>query len=347
MEAARSCNGRSQRRVTLGSTLRVLVGVLLLGWLIRTLDVASLGSLFARLDVAPVAAACVVLVSSRWLTTWKWQVLLRAKDMRLPFAYLLRVVWISNFFGHFLPSAIGGDNIRMFTVARQMPRPTDAVSTVLMERLTGTVALSVIAVLGGAWSYLHWGRPDILVALLLPVGLLVAGLAGLWTEPGEWLVQWLLRRLTRVPGHRMLVQIHAAVQSYRHHRGAVTASVLVSGAIQALRVFAVYLVARAMGLPLRFHEALALVPAILFISMLPISIGGLGVREGAFIAFLRVAGLDATAAFGLSLVSRLAQWTSNLPGWALFVMGGIGRVPEAATVSERHRVAALSASESA
>jgi len=272
-----------------------------------------------------VAWAWALLLASRLVTVIKWDALLRAKGMAFPYGYLLRVVWVSNFLGHFLPGAIGGDNIRMFTVARQVDRAPDAVSTVLMERITGTVSLAALAVCGGCWSFFRWGRSEILLALTLPVGLLVAGLVLLWTPIGEQWMGWGLRRLEGLPGHRFLAELHEAVRSFRDDPGPVSLSLGLSLVNQLLRVGSVFLCAQALRLPLGFGETLVLVPAILFISMLPITVAGLGVREGAFILLLRLADVGTAAAFGLSLVHRLAQIASNLPGLVFLFTHGMER----------------------
>lgn len=91
------------------------------------------------------------------------------------------------------------------------------------------------------------------------------------------------------------------------------------------RVFEVFVLALAMGLGLSLGGALVLVPTALFIAMLPISIGGWGVREGAFVVLLRLAGLDAVEALSLSLLSRLVNLVVDLPGLWLFVTQGLGR----------------------
>ena len=298
---------------------RLLIAVGLLYWVGRQMEFDELAKLSKGISWPLVIAALAIQITNRYLTTYKWRVLLRAKGMDYPFNQLLSVVWVSNFLGHFLPSAVGGDNVRMFTMARGNPRAHDAVSTVMMERLTGVMSLALLATLGGIWSYARWGKQEIVVALTLPVGVLVLAMALLWSGPGNALLTWLLGHFHRLPGYAFFTKVHLAIREFRSRPAAVATSLSVSTLIQMNRVVSIFLLSRALGLDLFIGEALVLVPAVLFIAMLPLSIGGLGVQEGAFVVIFRLVGISTEAAFGLSLLARVNALISNMPG-GLFLL---------------------------
>ena len=316
-------NNHSTRRAAGGwRWLRGAISIALLSWLAAKLNWRELSTIARGLRWEWVALACAIHIANRLLTAAKWQVLLRAKRISFPYLYLVRVVWISNFFGHFLPAVVGGDSVRMLTMARESDRAPEVVSSVLMERLTGVTALAALAVLGAIWSVWSWGTRSVLVAVTLPLGVLFVGLGLLWTTPGARLLGGLFARL---PGRRSLTQVHEAIRSYRHQPAAVLSSLAISLALQVNRVVIVHGVARALGIHLLFSQALVLVPPVLFISMLPISVSGWGVQEGAFVLLFRLAGIGTSAAFVLSIVHRMIAIASNLPGAALFFTRGLGR----------------------
>ncbi len=298
---------------------RALVTIGLLVWLFRSLDWSEVIRLTTGIRWGWALAACGVYSFNRWLTTFKWWVLLHAKGLRYPIRQLLRVVFVSNFLGHFLPASVGGDNIRMLTMAKESARAPEAISTVVMERITGSASLGLLAVLGGLWSYGRWGQPAVALAIILPVLALLVTLGVILTTPGYRLVSTALSRLRKVPGQAFISKVHEATQSFRHEPLAVWIAFGVSCLIQVNRVLCIYLLARSIGTVLFFGEALVLVPTALFIGALPISIAGLGVRESAFVVLLGLAGLQKPEAFGLSILSRLAALASNLPG-AFFLM---------------------------
>ena len=267
--------------------VRVILAAFILWWIFRQVEWDRLAQLSSRIRWWLVLCALAIQLFNRLLTTFKWRLLMRAKQFDYPFSRLLRVVWISNFMGHFLPSAVGGDNVRMLTMARGNARAPDAISTVLMERMTGVASLAMLALAGGVWSFTQWGERRVLIALALPLSLILFGFILLWTRPGHKALTWILGHFRRLPGQAFLSKVHAAVHEFRHQPRAVFGSFLVSVAIQVNRVIFVYLLSRALNLGLYFGEALVLIPPVLCIAMLPISVGGLGVQEGAFVLLLR------------------------------------------------------------
>lgn len=304
------------------SGLRIGISAALVGWLLWSVDWRQVAQLAHGVVWPWVAVAWGLHLFNRVLTTSKWALLLHAQGFAFSFFALLRIVFISNLLGHFLPSAIGGDNIRMLTVARKNARAPEAVSTVLMERFTGVLSLAALAVLGGLWSYGRWGEHRLVQALVIPMAVLTLGLLTVGTARGQRVIVQGVDRLHWLPGHAFLVKLHHAFRAYRTHRHTVRAALGISVLVQVVRVTLIFLLAKALGLRLFFGEALVLIPTILFISMLPISIGGLGVQEGAYVVLLRLVGVETTAAFGLSLLARLVALTANLPGGLFLITPG-------------------------
>lgn len=306
------------------SWLRILFSLALLAVVCASIDWKEETALLHDVAWEWVIAATLPHLFNRLISATKWQILLRAKGLSYSYGELLSIIWVSNFFGHFLPSAVGGDSLRMWQVARRSTRAPDAVSTVFVERLTGVISLAGLAIVGGVWSWARWGKHLVFVALLAPSAALLVILGLLWTAPGERLLEWLLSHFHKLPGHAFLTKATEAVHSFRGYPGAMLQALVISGIIQLNRVFSVYCLARALGLTLFFGEAMVVVPAALFIAMLPLSMGGLGLHEGAFIVFLGLVGVTRNAAFAISLLSRIVTLSSNLPGAVLFLLESVG-----------------------
>lgn len=163
--------------------------------------------------------------------------------------------------------------------------------------------------------------------IVLPASIVVVGLLLLWSEPGYRLVRWITGRLHRLPGQRLLVDTHDALRTYDQARPALATVFAVSLVTQFLRVAFVLLIARGFGIRPPLLEATALIPTALFLGALPISVGGWGVREGAFVLVLGFIGIGRDAAFGISLISRAAGLLAHLPGLAIYLREGLGRRP--------------------
>ncbi|HEY9538811.1 MAG TPA: lysylphosphatidylglycerol synthase domain-containing protein, partial [Kiloniellaceae bacterium] len=97
------------------------------------------------------------------------------------------------------------------------------------------------------------------------------------------------------------------------------ALLLLSALAQLLTVGATYLLAQGLGLPLAFADCLALMPAVVLITFFPLSLAGWGVREGAAVLLLGVAGLAADAALAVSVLFGLGMLAAGLPGCFLWL----------------------------
>jgi glycosyltransferase 2 family protein len=91
-------------------------------------------------------------------------------------------------------------------------------------------------------------------------------------------------------------------------------------AYQLLLVTSVWLLARTIDLDLSFALVAVTVPLVLMVTLIPISIGGFGVREAGFVVLLGEAGVNTTHATLLSLLSAAALALASLPGAAAFVI---------------------------
>ena len=137
--------GRSPRTLAL-LTAKVLVSVLLFAWLFRKLQWSAIGPALRHADPVWVAAAAVMLFGSHLLASYQWGRLLGAADIELPFWKVVAYYHVGLFFNNFLPANVGGDLARTLDAARAGSSRTTALSTVLLDRLFGTVALGTVAV---------------------------------------------------------------------------------------------------------------------------------------------------------------------------------------------------------
>ena len=310
-------------RVQAITLLRVAVTVGLLAWLAGTIDWRLLASLPSSLHTGWLLLAATLVAANSVMSAAKWNVLLKAKGIGFSLRHLIHVIWVSNFFGDFLPASVGGDALRIAAVTRGTPRTSQAAATVLVDRLLGVMALGAIAALGGLWAALRWEMWDVLLALLVPVGAVLAVPWLFWSPQGRRLLLVVWKSLHWLPGGRFAGRLHAAVRSYRRAPRALAVAGGFALATQIIRVFFFVALAHAIGVQLRLSDAFVLVPPIWFILMLPITVSGIGLQEGAFVLLLGRVGVDPAAAFGLSVASRLITLAVHLPAPALFLRYGL------------------------
>jgi len=316
-------DGDPRRRARRVGYFRAVVSVGLLAWVGWTIDWSELAALPRSFHAGWLLLAAAFVAANGLMSAARWNVLLEAKRIFFSFRQLLHVVCVTNFFGDFLPASVGVDALRIAAITRGTPRAPQAASTVFVDRLLGVLALGIIAALGGLWAAVRWDMWDVLLALLLPVGVVLAVPYLFWSVQGRRLLSVMLKRLQWLPGRRVTGRLHAAIRSYRHARRPLAVAGGFAILTQLSRIFFFVALAYGLGVPLRVADAFVLVPPIWFILMLPITVAGLGLQEGAFVLLLGRAGVDPAAAFGLSVASRIITFAVFLPGAALFLRYGL------------------------
>ncbi len=228
-----------------------------------------------------------------------------------------------------LPTTIGGDVLRVSRLSRDTGESPATFASVVLERLTGWLVLPVITIVGFAVNpgLRHLGSAT-RVALLL---------AGVHARPPRRRADG--GRQHRLGGRfatsegwrRFLGAVHLGVERLRTHPAA-AANVLVAGfAYQLALVLAAVAAAQALGVrPAGLTALLAFFPAVLIAQVLPISMSGLGVREGAFVLFLGPLGVAHEEAIALGLLLYVLNLAVSLLGAPAFAAGGRRVAPVAA-----------------
>jgi len=245
---------------------KMLVAGALLAALAAGVDWETLPQRLAHLQWWPFALAILVTAAQMPVNTVKWGWSLRLHDVRLPWPFLLRASCTAYFFNNFLPSAIGGDVYRIYRTVPPGGEKSRAISAVLVERAVG---LSVMLVNGAAGALLLWNDTPVARSYLTIVA--VAAIAGLVALP---FVQ-------RLGGVRLFAPLAENLRRIAHPRAEWVWLVAMSFVFQLAVALVLYLGFRAVGVDLSIPAALLITAAGGIASVLPISISGIGVVEGA------------------------------------------------------------------
>jgi glycosyltransferase 2 family protein len=283
------------------STLgRVLLSVLLLGllaWLFRSKLGAS-WRLIRTAGAGPLALAAFWYVAFILISSWRWQVLLNARGLRFGVFYLARVFTISLFFCKLLPTSIGGDVMRIAYTAPK-DRAAEAFSATLLDRLIGFTSLLFLAVVVAIGLFaasaqsraleltvfgVAFRGPGILLLLCAGLALLMFVTLTFFSDSGHRLANRVFGRISLLKLGERLDRAYDAVKQYRHHHGALALSFVAGIGVQAALALSWYSVARSIGgtVPLVYY--FVFIPLLNIVVNIP-TIGGLGVREWAFVLF--------------------------------------------------------------
>jgi uncharacterized protein (TIRG00374 family) len=296
---------------------KCLVTALLLFVALRAVDVVALSRLLSRLSASWAAAAlaltALIIVADAALL----ERVARAFERRMPFGTALLYSFVGWFFSNVAPSTVGGDIFRGIQLSRVGMSPGAAARLVVAIRVLSFTTL-VFVMFAGFPIALKWlsSSRDVLVLTSILVAA-AAAIAALFVVahvaariPG--IERWaLFRKLERIAGDfRMLLLPTAPI-----------ATAWLAALVQhLLRVATLACLAAGLGLGIPFAVLFAFTPAALLMAMLPISLGGWGVRELTFVYFLGAAGIGAEAALSLSIAFGLLRVIVGAMGGITWVM---------------------------
>jgi uncharacterized protein (TIRG00374 family) len=301
--------------------LRIGLAVGLLWYAAHGVDWGQVGTALRRASWGWIALAVALVVVDRVLMAWRWLVLLRALETGppLPLARVLRVFFISTFAGTFLPGSIGGDTLRAVAVSRLGVSMSDSVASVAVDRLLGTVSVFLMAVVGVGLSQLD--NTVLFTVALAAAALAVAGSYALLFDARIFRRALQILNVARWPlVDRLAHKFLSAVGQYRIHQRTLAGVLGVSVAVQVLRTLQTWCLGLALGLTVSGIWYFATVPVIVLVVLLPVSIGGLGTANLAFVKLFAVAGVAEEPALLLSILFLALGTVGNLPGGVLLAL---------------------------
>jgi len=283
-----------------------LVGLGLLAFLLARLDLAQVYALLRQADPLLVALSLALLIPLIWLKTVRWQIILAAQGVRYAAWPALLAYFGSLFVGFLTPGRLG-EFVKAFHVQHECGvSGALAFATVLADRLFDLLALLVVGTL--ALLALSLTTTDAVAvaatAALLVVPFLLFLNPTIYGLVQRWAQGW-GRFGARLFGHEpsgrgWLTEIHLSLR--RLKPVALAASLLLTALAYGVYFGQCYLLARALGLPANFLVVTYAVSLGSLVTLLPLSISGLGTREAAMIAYLGAAGVPSETALGFSLL---------------------------------------------
>lgn len=328
-----------RRGLRIGLQLAVSGG--LIGFLIWKIDLGKTVDYIASSNPLYVAVAVAIYTLSLLPMAWRWQVLLASKGMHESFAWLTKLYLIGYAASQVLPTGVGGDAVRIVEHARRRPdRKGEAAGAVLMERVVGSAGILLVVAVG---LVLALGRYDnigafVWVEVACVVALVVFGLLLFSQRAYAFLQERIFSRGTGVWLQRALRSVWTALHGYRWEKRALGLALAVSVVVQFVRMLAIWLCGEAVGIDVSPLVYIMLGPLLFLVTMVPITVNGLGVRESFFVFFLDRFGVPADAAFAAGFLFFAVTIAAALPGGLILawrsVRGGLS-VGEPARVRSR------------
>jgi len=264
-----------------------------------------------------IALCCMTL--SNILGSAQWNLILRDLDIRLPFRRTLAFYYTGLFFNNFLLSFVGGDLMRVYDISRSSGRNSDAISTVFLDRLVGLFTMTLFAC-AALFYTLNLLKSNFLVIIIVTLlGVISFLLFFLYSKPFAKKFELFGRYLLPERFHGRIREIYNALHYCSTHPVLLGKLFLLSLFVQSLRILVHYCTSRSLGVDAGLAYFFLFIPIIVVLITLPVSIGGIGVRESSGAMLFAYVGVAATATVLFEGMAYIVAILCSLPGILTFI----------------------------
>jgi glycosyltransferase 2 family protein len=283
--------------------IRVFVSAVLLTLIAWRTDWSEVGTQFAKLRVEMWFAAVGLYVIAQIASARRWQLFARELGFEQTLPQYCVYSFIGMFFSLLLPTLVGGDVMRVWYLNGQSGRKWPAIASVFLERVNGLLILIATACVGVLISPVE--LPTWIVASVWSIA--VCAVVGLASLP-------ILKRWRRLSAERR-EQLGMLLDLLKSPRLLLEPTIM-SVVVQVMAVLILWCLGMGLGLDVPIAYYFVLVPLVSLLMLLPVSLNGMGVREGGTVLMLLPLGVDESAGLTLAFL-----WFTT--GVAVSVMGGV------------------------
>jgi len=301
---------------------KIALGFTLLGLLFWKTNISDFMKTIRETNLTLFLITLASYILIQIIFSYRWQLLLKVFQLFVPITNLFKTYLIGLFFTNFLPTAIGGDVMRGIYLYRYTRKGKEVAISVLVERFTGFTAQVIIGLV--ALAFIFSSLPDPLIAWVILGTTLVyiVALIIFFNQTVFILCERLLQKFKAEKLGQKVLQFYDAISLYKSSPVVLIQSVLISLVVQVITIILYYVLSLSLNLSIPLFYFFLFLPIINIISMIPITPGGFGLREGISVTLFRLIGIDQAQALGLSLTWFFVLLLTSLLGGILYFQKG-------------------------
>jgi len=302
----------SMRKNLLTYAIKLAVACLLLTLIIRSVDFSHTATALKNASPSLLLLAVFLQIICNSVAACRWRLIMERLGFNAPPGFYLQSFFKGVFFNQGLPSSIGGDGVRILDCAT-LGSTEDAFFGVFIDRIIGLAGLLLLNIATLA-ANTHLLPPEVEYPLLLILAALTVGL----------LLLFFLRKFSFFAAGRYLGFLGRLSERYFQVYSSpalISQQLGLSLIVHLLSMGMFFMAGQAVGLEYPFQVYLALVPPVILLTILPISLAGWGVREGAMVHFFLLIHASKEKVLAFSLLCGLVSLVSALPGLLFYLTG--------------------------
>ncbi len=279
--------------------LKFIFGIGLIILFIRHIQWENFRETVVSVDVSFMIVGILLTFGNVFLAAYRWYVLLKALQITIPFMKVVKLLFVSTFFNTFLPGGFAGDVVRGLQTREEGTRIEDAFSSVFTDRILGLLGLVCLALIGLLFQWELVERSGLMAYLILACMAFIVLTMALYSRR----VVKIFRGLLLLFGKwgNTLERLYRSLYQYRHKLPDMVLAFGITLLNHFIMFTSMYFLARSLDVHIPFTYFVLFLPIIGILSMVPITVGGLGLRELGFILLFPLVGMTKSQALGTSL----------------------------------------------
>ncbi len=298
--------------------VRVAGTVIMFYVLITKVQWASLGQI-GKKGIGLIVVAFLATLLSIVLSGIRWQRVLDALEVPSRIRDLVELQLAGMFAGNFLPSTVGGDVVRARWLAKVNKTTSDSIASVVLERLTGWLVLPILVLAGTLTDPSIWHLGEVSKAVVFVAAATLVALFFLLALARSTNLSARASRIAVLAG--LLEAIYRGIGKLERKPASLARLLGWAFLYQLCVLVASIFAAQALHISIGWRELLVFVPAVAMLQVLPLTIGGLGIREGALVLMLHPLGIAPAQAIAFGLLVYALNISASLFGAPSFALG--------------------------
>ncbi len=299
--------------------LRALLSVTLLGYIISRVDFGSMKGVLDNFNPAIYAGAVVIVFISQACHALALNALMKINEARATAAGAFRALAVGTFFGMFLPGSAGPDIMLCYNLSKNSKKKENPLGAVILAR---ALILFSSIFLGLAFSSALGGRLPVVRNIFIAASAGILFLAFItFNNRCSALSAGMLQFLKKNRWTHLFYKTYFAISEFSRRKNLMLRVLPFAFLTSFTRISVDYLAARSLGLEIPLHYFFIFVPLVSIAAVLPVSISGIGVREGTYVGLFAAAGVKTAEAFSISILVSFTGIIFALFGALVYVTG--------------------------
>ncbi|MBN2241351.1 MAG: flippase-like domain-containing protein [Acidobacteria bacterium] len=307
-------------RSVIVAAVKVAITLTIFYIIFRNIDSGAFVSTMRHARIEALLAGFLTLWIGHYTCIYRWRMLMRPLMPVMSVPRLLGIYCMGMFFNLALPTIVGGDVVKVYYTGKPTKSYAQSFAATFMDRDTGL--FSMLAIACTATLLYPVSVPGIPVSLIIRCAFIAFLIGNIFIfVPGmhSRLTKSLRRmRLDGIAGK--IDTVSAAFQIVGKRPSVLAGSVAISLINQFLYIAVVWFISRGLRLEVPFFYFLTFVPVITLVSMIPVSLNGLGLREYAFMSLFGGIGIAPASCIALGLFTSVIILLSSLPGGIVYIV---------------------------